>query len=387
LKVAILHYWFLLNGGGEQVARSLLRVFPDADLFLLFADPKSLPSDLDPSKVHTSILQNIPFSGKLNRAMFPLYPAAVGAFDFSGYDLIFSSDYAPARSIVPPVNTLHISYTHAPGRLLWDQRIGFAKSLPAFLRPILYKVSATARDADFVGAQRVDHIIANAQHIGHRIWKYYRRESTVIYPPVNVKPARISDKIGNYYFSIGRMTELKRDDIIIEACNRLGRRLIVAGTGREEKKLRAIAGPTIEFVGRVDDAELGRLYSECRALLFAANEDFGIVPVEAQAYGRPVLAFGEGGCLETIKVDPSDISRSTGILFPEQTAESLAKAILEFEAVEDQFVPQAIRQHALQFDRDIFETNIKLYVEEAMKNWQSRPMPSIWTPGAISLRK
>jgi glycosyltransferase involved in cell wall biosynthesis len=313
--------------------------------------------------------------------MFPLYPAAVGAFDFSGYDLILSSDYAPAKSIVPPVNTLHISYTHAPGRHLWDQRIGFAKSLPAFLRPFLYQLSATARDSDFVAAQRVDHIIANAQHIGHRIWKYYRRESKVIYPPVNVKQAKIADKLGDYYFSIGRMTELKRDDIIIEACNRLGRRLIVAGTGREEKRLRAIAGPTIEFVGRVDDATLGKLYSECRALLFAANEDFGIVPVEAQAYGRPVIAFGEGGCLETVKVDPFDAARSTGVLFSEQTPESMAKAILNFEALEDRFVPQAIREHALQFDRDIFENNIKLYVEQAMKDWHSRPKPPIWAPG------
>jgi glycosyltransferase involved in cell wall biosynthesis len=379
LKVAILHYWFLLNGGGEQVVKSMLRVFPDADLFLLFADPKSLPKGFDHSHLRTSILNKLPGARKLNRVLFPLYPAAVGAFDFSGYDLILSSDYAPAKSIVPPVDTLHISYLHAPGRHLWDQRIGFAKSLPAPLRPIFYQLSSAARDADFIGAQRLDHIIANARHIGERIWKYYRRESTVIYPPVNVKSAAISERKGDYYFSVGRMTELKRDDIIIEACNRLGRRLIVAGTGREEKKLRAMAGPTIEFLGRVDDATLTKLYSECRALLFAANEDFGIVPVEAQAHGRPVIAFGEGGSLETVKIDSSDPSCNTGILFPEQTPESLMQAILDFEAIEDRFNPQTIRDHALQFDRDVFETQIKLYIEEAMQAHREKPLPRIWT--------
>jgi glycosyltransferase involved in cell wall biosynthesis len=240
-------------------------------------------------------------------------------------------------------------------------------------------LSSAARDADFIGAQRLDHIIANARHIGERIWKYYRRESTVIYPPVNVKSAAISERKGDYYFSVGRMTELKRDDIIIEACNRLGRRLIVAGTGREEKKLRAMAGPTIEFLGRVDDATLTKLYSECRALLFAANEDFGIVPVEAQAHGRPVIAFGEGGSLETVKIDSSDPSCNTGILFPEQTPESLMQAILDFEAIEDRFNPQTIRDHALQFDRDVFETQIKLYIEEAMQAHREKPLPRIWT--------
>ena len=379
MKVAILHYWFLLNGGGEQVVKSMLRVFPEADLFLLFADPKSLPRDFDRSRLRTSILDKIPGSRKLNRVLFPLYPAAVGAFDFAGYDLILSSDYAPAKSIVPPVETLHISYLHAPGRHLWDQRIGFANSLPAILRPIFYQLSSNARDGDFIGAQRIDHIIANARHIGERIWKYYRRESTVIYPPVNVKSAIIAERKGDYYFSIGRMTELKRDDIIIEACNRLGRRLIVAGTGREEKRLRAMAGPTVEFLGRVDDATLTKLYSECRALLFAANEDFGIVPVEAQAHGRPVIAFGRGGSLETVKADSSEPSQNTGILFPEQTPESLMKAILDFESIEDKFDPQAIRNHALQFDRDVFETQLKLYIETAMKAHREKPLPPIWT--------
>lgn len=379
MKVAILHYWFLLNGGGEQVVRSMLRVFPEADLFLLFADPKSLPEGFDRSRLHTSILDKLPGSRKLNRVLFPLYPAAVGAFDFAGYDLILSSDYAPAKSIVPPVETLHISYLHAPGRHLWDQRIAFAKGLPSPLRPIFYQLSATARDADFIGAQRVDHIIANARHIGERIRKYYRRESTVIYPPVNVKSASISLRKGDYYLSVGRMTELKRDDIIIEACNRLGRRLIVAGTGREEKRLRAMAGPTIEFPGRVDDATLSKLYSECRALLFAANEDFGIVPVEAQAHGRPVIAYGKGGSLETVRVDSSSPSHNTGILFTDQTPESLMQAILDFESIEDKFDPQTIRRHALQFDRDVFEAQLKLYVEAAMKAHREKPLPAIWT--------
>lgn len=379
MKVAILHYWFLLNGGGEQVVKSMLRVFPEADLFLLFADPKSLPKDFDRSHLHTSILDKLPGSHKLNRVLFPLYPAAVGAFDFSGYDLILSSDSAPAKSIVPPVEALHISYLHAPGRHLWDQRIGFAKRLPAPLRPLFYQMSSVARDRDFIGAQRIDHIIANARHIGREVWKYYRRESTVIYPPVNVKSARISENKGNYYFCIGRMTELKRDDVVIEACNRLGRRLIVAGTGREEKKLRAMAGPTVEFLGRVDDATLTRLYSECRALLFAANEDFGIVPVEAQAHGRPVIAFGKGGALETVKVDSATVSHNTGILFAEQTPESLMKAILDFESVESEFDPQVIHDHALQFDRDVFEAQLKLYVEVAMKAHREKPLPPVWT--------
>ena len=237
-------------------------------------------------------------------------------------------------------------------------------------------VSQYMRLWDFAAAQRIDSFVANSQYVAQRIRKYYRRESTVIHPPVDTRDARIADTSGDYYLSAGRLVPAKKTELAILACNRLGRKLRIIGTGPEEAKLHGIAGPTIEFLGRVDDAELRRNYAGCRALLFAADEDFGIVPVEAQAAGRPVIAFGSGGSLETVlglsESCESNPDPATGLFFQEQTADSLQMAMLRFEAMENGFNPFAIQRHARGFDTRLFTTRMRAHVESELANHAQR---------------
>jgi glycosyltransferase involved in cell wall biosynthesis len=365
VKVAILHYWFLLNGGGERVVSTLMKMYPDADVFCLMADRESLPSGVPANRLHCSFLESIPFSHKMNRALFPLYPAAVGSFDFSGYDLVISSDSPPTKAIVTPPETSHISYCHTPGRYIWDLAPAFQAKLPGLARPLFGVIAAQARLSDFMAAQRVDHMVANSRYTQSRIHKYYRRKSAVIYPPVDTSAGYIAASHSDYYLSTGRLHPAKRTDLLIEACNRMGRRLVIAGAGTEEKCLKSMAGPTIEFVGRVSDEKLRSLYANCRAFLFAADDDFGIVPVEAQSYGRPVIAFGHGGSLETVRVGTRN-ERDTGVLFFEQTTASLVGAIASFEDKEERFSPREIQIHARRFDTEVFRNSFKRFVESAM---------------------
>lgn len=372
MKVAILHYWFLLNGGGERVVSALLKLFPDADIFCLFADKKSTPGGVPTERIHCSFLDSIPFSHKMNRALFPLYPAAVGSFDFSGYDLVISSDSPPTKAIVTPPETVHISYCHTPSRYIWDLAPTFQAKLPGLARPLFAAIAAQARLSDFIGAQGIGHFVANSTYTQSRIWAYYRRNSTVIYPPVDTSVGYISETISDYYLSTGRLHPAKRIDLLIETCNGLRRRLVIAGTGREEARLKRMAGPTIEFVGQVSDEELRPLYANCRAFLFAADEDFGIVPIEAQSYGRPVVAYGHGGSLETVRHDDPDGLPDTGVLFSEQTSESIAKGILHFEDLQDTFDSQKIRQHARSFDNSVFKKRMGAYIDAVMTHSHER---------------
>jgi glycosyltransferase involved in cell wall biosynthesis len=363
MKVAILHYWFLLNGGGENVVDALLEIFPGADVFCLFADKGSIPKQLPLERLHVSSLSKIPFAKNLNRVMFPFYPGAVGAFDFSGYDLVISSDSPPIKGIVTPIETIHISYCHTPGRFIWDLAPQFTASLPWYARGIFANLAAHARTADFVDAQRVTQFIANSEFVRKRISHFYRRESVVIYPPVNTGSGYIAERTDDYYLTAGRMVGTKRVDILVEACNRLGRKLLVVGAGREKDKWRALAGPTVEFTGRVSDQQLWDYYARCRSFLFAAEEDFGIVPLEAQACGRPVIAFGRGGSLETVRVgDPLGLP-DTGVYFDRQDPESVIEAILRFESKEHGFSPREIQKHAKQFDKTIFKNRMRDVIE------------------------
>ena len=364
MRVAILHYWFLLNGGGESVVDALLEIFPDADVFCLFADQASRPKGLAPHKLHESDLSKIPFAKRINRVVFPLYSGAVGSFNFEGYDLVLSSDSPPIKDIVTPIDTVHISYTHTPGRFIWDLGPHFTSQLPWFLRSTFAHVAARARISDYVAAQRVTHFIANSEYVRRRITHYYGRDSTVVYPPVDTAKGYLANCSDDYYLAVGRLVETKRVDILIEACNRMHRKLLIVGVGRNERKLKSLAGPTIEFVGRVPNEELWEYYAHCRALLFAADEDFGIVPVEAQAFGRPVIAYGHGGTLETVRVGDRFGSSDTGIFFDRQDADSVMEAIRGFEAREDKFSPREIQKHARRFDKAVFKTRMREAIGE-----------------------
>jgi glycosyltransferase involved in cell wall biosynthesis len=354
MRVAILHYWFLLRGGGESVVDALLEMFPAADVFCLFAEKDSLPRGLPLARLRCSRLANFPFAQRFNRAIFPLYAGAVGSFDFTGYDLIISSDSPPIKDIVTPIDTLHISYCHTPGRFIWDLAPRFTAQLPWLIRGSFAHIAARARTNDYVAAQRVTQFVANSYYVKKRIAHYYGRDAAVIYPPVDTGRGYIANTTDDYYLSVSRLVETKKIDILIAACNTLNRRLLIVGTGREEKRLKSLAGPSITFLGRVPDQQLTDYYARCRALLFAADEDFGIVPIEAQSFGRPVIAYGHGGSLETVRVGSASGLPDTGLLFSEQTPGSVIDAIRRFESNENRFCPGAIRSHALKFDKSAF---------------------------------
>jgi glycosyltransferase involved in cell wall biosynthesis len=372
MRIAIVHPWFLAHGGAEQVVDALAKTFPTADFYTLFYNEKDLPKNLRGRKIKALKLNWMPGKYQLYRFMLPLYPLMIESLDLTGYDLILSSDSCVMKGVLIDQNAVHICYCHSPMRCLWDLRRQFTESFVEPVRSIFTLGTHYVRQWDFAAAQRVDKFVANSYNVAQRITKFYRQESTVIYPPVDTSSAFISHSHDDYYLSVGRLTDVKRVDVLIKACNQLGRRLIVAGRGRELERLKALAGPTVEFVGRVSDSELQNLYARCRAFLFAADEDFGIVPVEAQAYGRPVIAYGRGGALETVipRVAGAE-SDATGVFFRRQTEEDVAAAILEFERNEHIFRPERIQAHARRFDTRVFSEQMRDLVEDTMARHQS----------------
>jgi glycosyltransferase involved in cell wall biosynthesis len=355
MRIAIVNAWYVASGGAEAVDNVIGTVFPNADLFTLFYREDRIPESLRPRLRKQSFLQSIPTIEKTYRLLMPLFPQAIESLDLRGYDLVISSDHGVAKGVLTDHSALHVCYCHTPWRQLYDLYWKSVEIVPPVLRPA-YRMSAHyLRQWDYQAAQRPDHLIANSRYIQQRIAKHYRRNSTVIYPPVETNRGYLVDNCDDYYLCVGRVTHTKRLDLAIQACNRLKRRLIIAGEGRELRRLKALAGSTIEFAGRVDDKQLQGLYANCRALLFAADEDFGIVPVEAQSYGRPVIAFGHGGSLETVRVADPEGRCDTGVFFREQSVESLQAAIVEFEMREQEFVPAEIKASAARFDRTEFE--------------------------------
>lgn len=363
MKIAVLHPWFLAKGGAEETVNALASAFPLGDIKCLLFEKEFLPAHLRSKNVRGLGLNWMPGKFHWYRHLLPYWPAAVETLDMRGYDLVITSDSNIMKGVIIDQNAIHICYCHTPMRCLWDLHCEYRESMPLLARPFFTIGTHHVRNWDFQAAQRVDHFVANSRYIERRIRKYYHRESTVIYPPVNSANGFISRHPEEYYLWLGRLTATKRIDLLIEACNRLGRKLVIAGTGREERRLKAMAGPTVQFLGRVPDSKIPDLYANCRAFLFAADEDFGIAPVEAQSYGRPVIAYGHGGSLETIRVNDRNGRRDTGVFFPEQGVESVVKAIRYFEEIEDSFDPMEIRKHSLQFDTAVFIRKFRAFVQ------------------------
>ena len=373
IRVAIVHHWFVSLAGGERVVSAIADLFPSADVFTLFLDQKKLPHALKGRKITTSFLDRTPGARKAHRHFLPFYPLAVETLDLSGYDLVITSDSGPMKGVVTDPEATHICYCHTPMRYLWDSHGTYLREMPPVARTAFTLASHYVRNWDYSAAQRVDHFIANSNYVAGRIRKYYRRQSTVIHPPITTSHSFLADGHEDYYLAVGRLVPYKRIDILIDACEQLGRKLVVIGDGPERKRLQKRAGRHIEFLGEVSETALRNAYARCRALLFAADEDFGMVPLEAQSYGRPVIAFGKGGSLETVigidspvETDGSRELRGTGIFFTEQTGASLAEAILKFEACEHSFVPEQIQSHAYRFDTSFFVERLRGFIERAL---------------------
>ena len=374
MRVAIVHHWFISLAGGERVVNAIANIFPTADLFTLFLDKTKLPPAIRERRIVTSFLNRIPTARKAHRQFLPLYPLAVEMLDLSGYDLVITSDSGPMKGVITDPQSTHICYCHSPMRYLWDGHSAYLRMMPPLMQTLFGLASHYVRNWDYAAAQRVDHFIANSRYVAGRIRKYYRRGSTIIHPPVNTSQGFLASKHDDYYLSVGRLVPYKRTDVLIDACSKLGRKLVIAGDGPEMKRLKKTSTRNVELLGEVDEAQLRDLYARCRALLFAADEDFGMVPLEAQSYGRPVIAFGKGGSLETVIGAYAPLREQTvykhaaitGVFFEKQTADSLAKAILAFESAEEIFVPHHIQSHARRFDTSVFLDRMRHYINAVM---------------------
>jgi len=359
-RVAVVHEWLTIPGGSEDVVIELLEMFPKAELFTSIYDPKPWPSIVAERPVHASYLNRIPGARAHYPKLLPLMTRAYRAFDFSRFDLVLSSSHACAKNIRTPPGVPHICYCHTPMRYAWDESLLEGEEIGRATRLALPLMLRRLRRQDVEGATSPDVFVANSRNVADRIRRYYGRSAEVVNPPVDVKrllslPRRQDD----HYLVFGRVVPYKRVELAVAACARLGRSLKVAGDGRAMASVRAAAAghAEIELLGRVEDAERDALMSSARALLFPGEEDFGIVPVEAQAAGLPVIAYEIGGASETV------IDGRTGVLFEQQSALGLAAAIERFEGL--QLDEQAIRQNAERFGRERFRLEMAAAIARA----------------------
>ncbi len=366
MKIALVHDYLVQYGGAERVLAAFTEIFPEASIYTLLHDKEAVHGAFDDKRVYTSFLQGIPYIKRMHRLFPPLMPPAIEQFDFSMYDVVLSDSSSYAKGILTSPHTLHISYIHTPMRYAWDdcQKYAHDFGFPRIIKRFVPFFMNLIRIWDKKSADRVDLFLANSHFVKARIRKYYRKESFVIHPPVDTDRFFIAspEKKKDYFLMVGRLIAYKRFDIAIRAFNRLGLPLKIIGRGPDMARLKKIAGPNIEFLGRVSDEELPSYYAECRAFIFPQEEDFGIVALEAMASGRPVIAFRGGDIEERVKEGLS------GVFFNEQTSESIVAAVKRFE--KESFDAEKIRETALPFDKAVFKSKIKAYVEKALKDHQ-----------------
>lgn len=357
-RVAIVHYWLVAMRGGERVVERLLNLFPGADLFTHVYDEAKMSAVIRKAKVTTTFIDRLPMSRRFYQYYLPLMPMALEQLDLTGYDLVISSESGPAKGIITSPHALHLCYCHSPMRYLWDHYHLYRKDANMLARAAMPLMYHRMRQWDISSSARVDKVVSNSRFIQGRVRKYWRRESEVIHPPVETRLFTPSLEIDQSYLWVGQMVPYKRPDLAVEAFTRSGLPLTMVGEGSMLPKLKAMAGPNIRFISRLGFDDLRRAYARARALVFTAEEDFGIVPVEAMASGRPVLAYGRGGILDSVA------PHSTGILFDRQDADSLEQGLHEFERWLPHFDPRAAVARAELFAPEVFDSKIRAAVEQ-----------------------
>jgi glycosyltransferase involved in cell wall biosynthesis len=367
MKLALVHDWLNQRGGAEDVLEALVALYPDRPIYTSIYAPDLMPDAYRAWDIRTLWLDKLPGIHTHHQPYLPLYPLGWGRLDLSTYDVVLSNKSGFCHGLRHDARTLHICYCLAPTRYVWGldayvEREGLGNTATAALRPLV----ALLKRWDYAAAQRVDHFIAISTDIQNRIRTYYGRESDIIYPPVDTgrfQPVP-KDEVGDYFLVVSRLIPYKRIDLAVQAATRLGLPLRVGGRGRDMERLKAMAGPTVEFLGYVSDDALPGLMARCKAFLFPGLEDFGITPVQAQAAGRPVIAYGAGGALDTV------IPGVTGEHFAALTVDSLAEVMARFNA--DAYDAAAIRAHALRFDTGVFNQQLSAYVERAWREHHTR---------------
>jgi glycosyltransferase involved in cell wall biosynthesis len=364
-RVALAHHWLTGMRGGEKVLEEICLLFPEAPIYTLVAQPDRLSARLRGHVLHTSWLQRIPGAARHYRRLLPLFPAAISALRVRApVDLVLSSDASVIKGLGYPPGTPHICYCHSPPRYLWDLQDDYAQSAEAggvVGRALFRATVPRVREFERQAAARVTHFIANSAFVRDRIRHCYGREAEVIHPPVALEEFTAAPGPPDvFYLIVSQLTPYKRVDIAVDAFNRLGRRLVIIGEGSERRRLEARAGKNIVLMGAQPFSVLKDHYRRCRALVFPGIEDFGIVPLEAQASGRPVIAYGKGGVLESV------LDGVTGLFFPGQTPEDLVAAVEKFEADMDRFDPGACRRQAERFSPDKFQGELRTFLAKAM---------------------
>jgi glycosyltransferase involved in cell wall biosynthesis len=364
-KIALVHYWLVGMRGGEKIVECLCEIFPDIDIYTLVYNKDKVSSIINSKNVYTSSIQKKLFAKNHHHVYLPFMPVAIEQFDLSGYDIVISSESGIAKGVLTKPETCHICYCHTPMRYLWNMYFDYLKNekIRFLKRKFIEAFFNYLRVWDLATASRVDYFISNSDNVRKRILKYYKRESSVIYPPVPVNEFKFSDKKEDYYLIVSQLISYKRIDIAVEAFNRLSKKLVIIGDGSEKKKLARKAGKNIKFLGWQNDKVLKEYYSNARAFIFPGEEDFGITPVEAQASGTPVIGYGKGGLLETV------IDGVTGLFFYRQDAEGLAEAVERFENAEDSMDKYIIRENAKRFDTAVFENELKSFIIEKYSDY------------------
>jgi glycosyltransferase involved in cell wall biosynthesis len=363
VRVALVHDWLTGMRGGEKVLEGLCALYPDADVFTLLHNRGSVSPAIERHRITTSFVQHLPLAATKYRTYLPLFPLAIERFDLSRYDLVLSSSHCVAKSAIPPPHGRHLSYCFSPMRYAWDQfdayfgpaRVGRLRSRWVY-RPILERMARW----DAATASRVDRFVAISRHVAGRIRRYYNREASIVYPPADTVFYHPDAHVpaAGHFLIVSALVPYKRIDVAIAGCARAGARLRIVGTGPERERLERSAGPGVEFLGGLTDEQIRDEYRRAAAVLMPGEEDFGIVPVEAQACGRPVVALARGGALETV------VDGETGVLFPEPSAASLAAALERVQRL--RLDPARVRAHAERFSRDRYLEDMRAIVDETV---------------------
>ncbi|MBV8747281.1 MAG: glycosyltransferase [Xanthobacteraceae bacterium] len=366
MKVAIVHYWLVGMRGGEKVLEALCELWPEADIFTHVVVPNALSEGLRRHKIKTSFVAKLPRAASWYKAYLPLMPLALEQFDLRDYDLVISSESGPAKGIVASPHAVHICYCHSPMRYVWNMYHDYRRSGGRVARMSMPLLMHYMRMWDLSSANRVDTFVANSHNVAARIHRYYQRDAHVVYPPVNVNAfGPVNDSTpDDFYLMVGELVRYKRPDLAIETFNASGKHLVIIGGGEMLGELRRNAGPNIKILGSQPFDTIRSHYRRCRALIFPGEEDFGIVPVEAMAAGRPVIAFGRGGATETV------VDGVTGVLFDNQTSADLSRAITRFEGTS--FEPRTIGAHARAFDASRFKSQMRALVDVALSERSTR---------------
>lgn len=373
MRVALVHDWLTGMRGGEKCLEILCELFPDATLHTLLHKRGSVSETISRMRIKTSFVQSLPLASDHYQKYLPLFPTAIEQFDLTGFDLVISSSHCVAKGVITRPETCHICYCYTPMRYAWEMYYTYfsKNSVSPLIRWSIPFFMNYLRTWDEKSADRVDHFAAISENVRRRIKKHYRRDSEVIYPPVDTDYFMPGREEGDYFLVVSALVPYKRIDLAVLAFNQLNLPLLIVGEGAEKKKLMRMAGQNIKFIDWQSGPELTGYYQRCRALIFPGEEDFGIVPVEVQACGKPVIAFGKGGATESISgayPEQGVSSLHTGLFFYPQTAEALIQAVRRFEST--RFDPERIREQSLRFDKAVYRKRMKEFIETKFEEHQ-----------------